>query len=392
MQFFSEEAQQAELPEESIYQHMTGINRDHRDDIAIRYFKNTITYGKLLDDIDQAAAAFQSLGVKKGDIVTFCTVTIPEFVVALYALNKLGAAPLVLDPRDSCIHIMKSATPRKETDEPLILSGLYHNKTTGSPVTAIFKNSDTHSSDYHPEVLCPSHADYTAAVKFHGNMDLRGSGPFSGRLTACMVFAGALCRQVLERRGVSIAANAVRVGKATGKELNFDMTREILDARAAGDSVGSVLECVVNGVPAGVGGLMFGGMESRIASILYAIPGVKGVEFGLGFGLAEKRGSEANDPFRLEKGRVVATSNNAGGINGGITNGMPLVVRMAMRPTASIAAEQQTVNIQTMEETTLRVHGRHDPCLAPRAIPVMEAALAIAVLDAMMETAALDNV
>ena len=283
-------------------------------------------------------------------------------------------------------------TARKETDEPLILSGLYHNKTTGSPVTAIFKNSDTHSSDYQPEVLRPSHADYTAAVKFHGNMDLRGSGPFSGRLTACMVFAGALCRQLLERRGVTLAADAVRVGRATGRELTFEMKREILEARAAGDSVGSVLECRVKGLPAGIGGLLFGGMESRIASALYAIPGVKGVEFGLGFGLAELRGSEANDPFRLENGRVVCETNNAGGINGGITNGMPLVVRMAMRPTPSIAAEQRTVNLRTMEETTLRTHGRHDPCLAVRAIPVMEAAVAVAVLDAMMESAALENV
>ena len=156
--------------------------------------------------------------------------------------------------------------------------------------------------------------------------------------------------------------------------------------------MGSVLECVVQGVPAGVGGLMFGGMESRIASILYAIPGVKGVEFGLGFALAEKRGSEANDPLRLENGRVVMETNHAGGINGGITNGMPLVVRMALRPTPSIACEQHTVNLQTMEETTLRMGGRHDPCLAPRAIPVMEAALAVAVLDAMLETAALDHV
>ena len=283
-------------------------------------------------------------------------------------------------------------TARKETDEPLILSGLYHNKTTGSPVTAIFKNSDTHSSDYQPEVLRPSHADYTAAVKFHGNMDLRGSGPFSGRLTACIVFAGALCRQLLERRGVTLAADAVRVGRATGRELTFEMKREILEARAAGDSVGSVLECRVKGLPAGIGGLLFGGMESRIASILYAIPGVKGVEFGLGFGFADKRGSEANDPFRLENGRVVCETNNAGGINGGITNGMPLVVRMAMRPTPSIAAEQRTVNLRTMEETTLRTHGRHDPCLAVRAIPVMEAAVAVAVLDAMMENAALENI
>ena len=279
-------------------------------------------------------------------------------------------------------------TPRKETDEPLVLSGLYHNKTTGSPVAAVFQNSNTRSSDYQPEIPRPSHADYTAAVKFGGNMDLRGGGPFSGRLTACMVFAGALCRQVLERRGVQIEANAVQVGKAKGKELSFEMKREILESRAAGDSVGSVVECVVTGVPAGVGGLMFGGMESRIASLLYAIPGVKGVEFGLGFGFAEKHGSEANDPFRMENGRVTCETNNAGGINGGITNGMPLVVRMAMRPTASIAMEQRTVDLRTMEDATLRTHGRHDPCLAPRAIPVMEAALAISVLDALLEASA----
>lgn len=283
-------------------------------------------------------------------------------------------------------------THRSETDDPLIMSGLYRGVTTGAPVAALFQNRDAHSSDYHPEVLRPSHADYTATVKFGGYADLRGGGPFSGRLTACMVFAGALCRQVLERRGVQIAANVVRVGHATGKELNFGMKREILDARSAGDSVGSVIECVVTGIPAGVGGLMFGGMESRIASILYAIPGVKGVEFGLGFGLAELRGSEANDPFVLKNGQVVAETNNAGGINGGITNGMPLVVRMAMRPTASIAREQHTVNIQTMEETTLRVTGRHDPCLAPRAIPVMESALACSVLDAMLDSAAVASV
>ena len=159
------------------------------------------------------------------------------------------------------------ATQRVETDEPHILSGLYNGVTTGSPLAAILQNRDARSKDYHPEIARPSHADYTAAVKFHGSMDLRGSGPFSGRLTACMVFAGAVCRQVLSRRGVTITANAVRVGGATGKELNFEMKREILDARAAGDSVGSVLECVAEGIPAGVGGLMFGGMESRIAQI-----------------------------------------------------------------------------------------------------------------------------
>ena len=284
------------------------------------------------------------------------------------------------------------ATARVETDEPVILSGLYRGVTTGSPLAAIPQNRDARSKDYHPEIARPSHADYTAAVKFRGHMDLRGGGPFSGRLTACMVFAGAVCRQILERRGVTVTANAVRVGSAAGTELNDEMKREILAARAAGDSVGSVLECVAQGVPAGVGGLMFGGMESRIAQILYAIPGVKGVEFGLGFGFAEKRGSEANDPFRLVDGRVVCAANNAGGINGGITNGMPLVVRMAMRPTPSIALEQETVDLSTMQETTLRISGRHDPCLAARAIPVMEAAVAIAVLDAMLDAAAADHV
>ena len=284
------------------------------------------------------------------------------------------------------------ATARKEGDKAEILSGVFEGKTTGTPVSVLVRSTDQHSSDYHPETPRPSHADYTAAVKFRGSMDLRGGGPFSGRLTACMVFAGAVCRQILERRGVSIAAKAVQVGGAKGSDLTFEMKREILDARAAGDSVGSVLECRAEGVPAGIGGLLFGGMESRIASILYAIPGVKGVEFGLGFGLAEKRGSEANDPFRLQDGKIVCETNNAGGINGGITNGMPLVVRMALRPTPSIAAEQRTVNLQTMEETPLRVHGRHDPCLALRAIPVMEAAVAIALLDAMMESAAEQNV
>ena len=239
-------------------------------------------------------------------------------------------------------------THRSETDDPLVMSGILNG----------------------------------------GHADLRGGGPFSGRLTACLVFAGAVCRQILERRGITITANAVRVGQATGRELNFDMKRAILDARSAGDSVGSELECIVTGVPAGVGGLLFGGMESRIAGMLYAIPGVKGVEFGRGFALAEMRGSEANDPIRLKNGHITMASNNAGGINGGITNGMPLVVRMALRPTPSIACEQPSVDLATMEETPLRINGRHDPCLAPRAIPVMEAALACCVLDAMLDTAA----
>ena len=222
-------------------------------------------------------------------------------------------------------------THRSETDDPLVMSGILNGVTTGAPISAIFRNKDQNSAAYHPEIPRPSHADYAATVRFGGHADLRGGGPFSGRLTACLVFAGAVCRQILERRGITITANAVRV---------------------------------------------------------YAIPGVKGVEFGRGFALAEMRGSEANDPIRLKNGRITMASNNAGGINGGITNGMPLVVRMALRPTPSIACEQPSVDLVTMEETPLRINGRHDPCLAPRAIPVMEAALACCVLDAMLDTAA----
>ena len=177
-------------------------------------------------------------------------------------------------------------THRSETDDPLVMSGILNGVTTGAPISAIFRNKDQNSAAYHPEIPRPSHADYAATVRFGGHADLRGGGPFSGRLTACLVFAGAVCRQILERRGITITANAVRVGQATGRELNFDMKRAILDARSAGDSVGSELECVVTGVPAGVGGLLFGGMESRIAGMLYAIPGVKGVEFGRGFARA----------------------------------------------------------------------------------------------------------
>ncbi len=279
------------------------------------------------------------------------------------------------------------ATPRKEADEAIVLSGLLDGHTTGAPFTAIIRNTNTDSKAYTPDLPRPSHADLTARIRFKGFADYRGGGPFSGRLTAPLVIAGAVCSQILGRRGVSIHADAVQVGHACGTELDFGMKKEILDARSNGDSVGGVIECVAKGIPAGTGGLMFGGMESRIAQLMYAIPGVKGLEFGAGFALAKMRGSEANDPIRMEDGRIFTETNNAGGINGGITNGMPLVVRAAMRPTPSISREQKTVDLSAMENTVMRVTGRHDPCLVPRAIPVMEAALAVAVLDAMLEKA-----
>lgn len=276
------------------------------------------------------------------------------------------------------------STPRVEADEPVFISGLLNGKSTGAPLCAIIKNTNTKSSDYHPEKPRPGHADLTAQIKYNGFSDFRGGGPFSGRLTAAMVIAGAICKQALSRKDISAEARIVRVGAAesTKPDFDFEMRKEILDARASGDSVGGVVECTATGLPAGLGGLMFGGMESRIASALYAIPGVKGVEFGMGFEIAKLRGSEANDPIRLEDGRIFTETNNSGGINGGITNGMPLVVRCAFRPTPSISREQKTVDLSKQENTTLRVVGRHDPCIVPRAVPVVESMVAFCIMDA----------
>lgn len=278
-------------------------------------------------------------------------------------------------------------TPRSEPDAPEFLSGVLGGRTTGAPICAFIRNTDTRSGDYHPEKPRPGHADLTAQIKFKGFADYRGGGPFSGRLTAAMVAAGALCKQELKRRGVSVSASVAAVGKVTDDDPDFDiaMRKEILDARASGDSVGGVIRCVASGVPAGLGGLMFGGMESRIAAALYAIPAVKGVDFGAGFNIAKMRGSEANDPIRLENGHIYTETNNAGGINGGITNGMPLVVRCAFRPTPSISREQRTVDLRSQENTTLRVVGRHDPCIVPRALPVVEGMVAFCILDAMFD-------
>ena len=279
------------------------------------------------------------------------------------------------------------SSSRTEPDEPLFLSGLLDGHSTGAPLCAIIKNTDAKSEDYHPEKPRPGHADLTAQIKYKGFADFRGGGPFSGRLTAAMVMAGAVCRQALERRGVFTEARIIRIGSAGSEQPDFDfaMRKEILDARASGDSVGGVIECSVSGLPAGLGGLMFGAMESRIASALYAIPGVKGVEFGAGFEFAKMRGSEANDPIRLEDGRLFTETNNSGGINGGLTNGMPLVVRCAFRPTPSIAREQKTVDLSKMQNTTLRITGRHDPCIVPRAVPVVESMVELCIMDALCE-------
>ena len=277
-------------------------------------------------------------------------------------------------------------TARKETDTPMFISGLVDNVTTGAPIAAIIRNSDQHSDSYDPKIPRPSHSDLAAWVRFRGKNDVRGGGHFSGRLTAAWVAAGALCRQELQRRGVTVEAKIIRIGESTGDELTMSMKKEILDARASGDSVGGTVECVCTGVPAGIGGLMFGGLESRLAMLLYAIPGVKGLEFGAGFRLAEMRGSAANDPIRVSDGRIYTETNNSGGINGGLSNGMPIVARLAFRPTPSIGREQKSINLETMENVNFRVRGRHDPCIVPRAVPVVEAAMCIGLLDAILET------
>ena len=274
----------------------------------------------------------------------------------------------------------ETATARREEDTAEVLSGLLMGRTTGAPLCAVIRNRDTRSGDYDAK-LRPGHADWTALLKYKGHTDRRGGGHFSGRLTAPLVFAGAAAKQILGRHGVTVAGRAARIGAVTDPD---GMRTEILAAKADGDSVGGVIEAVAVGVPGGLGEPFFASLESVTASLLFAIPAVKGVEFGDGFGLAGLRGSQANDELYLDGGHIRAHTNHNGGILGGITNGEPVVVRAAFKPTPSIARPQRTVDAGTMQETELTVRGRHDPCIAPRALPAVEAALALSILDCML--------
>jgi len=303
------------------------------------------------------------------------------------------------------------ATQRKETDIPEFLSGLENGITCGAPLCAVIKNADQHSRDYSEltDKPRPSHADYTARVKWGGHADMRGGGHFSGRLTAPLCVAGGIALQILARRGIYVGAHLASVGTEEDTPFPLQPTKELLaeiaakpfpviddgkgeamrsaiqDARSALDSVGGTIECAAIGLPAGLGEPMFDGMENRLAAALFGIPGLKGVEFGSGFAGSRMWGSENNDPFRMEEGRVTAVSNRAGGILGGITSGMPVTFRVAMKPTPSIARPQQTVSLGAKENTDLQIHGRHDPCIALRAVPVVEAVTAIVLLDLLME-------
>ena len=302
------------------------------------------------------------------------------------------------------------ATPRREADALRVLAGLNERgETCGAPLAVAIENADARSRDYDAlrDVPRPGHADYTAAVKYAGHNDIRGGGQFSGRLTAPLCFAGALALQLLNQRGVRVRARIHSVAGIEDAPVDFadppldaisadslpcldaDAARRMADAiraaRDAGDSVGGVVECFATGLPAGLGDGMFDGVENRVARALFGIPAVKGVEFGAGFDAAKLRGSEHNDAFRMRDGRVVTETNRCGGALGGITTGMPLVVRAAFKPTPSIAREQRSVSLGRMEDAPLTVQGRHDPCVVPRAVPVVEAVVACVVLDMLLE-------
>lgn len=305
----------------------------------------------------------------------------------------------------------KTATPRLEKDIPHILSGMLDNVTTGAPLAMVIENTNTKSGDYSNlmTVPRPSHSDYPAYVKYGGNNDIRGGGHFSGRLTAPLVFAGSVAKQILSQMGVTIGAHIKQIGSVcdavsdlnkTDKSLLdalssstfslIDETKEqamrdeIEKARLSLDSVGGIIECFAVGLPVGLGGNMFDTVEGKLASILFGVPAVKGVEFGIGFGFADKRASEVNDQYEIKNGRVATLSNNNGGVLGGMTDGAPLSVSVAIKPTPSIAKKQKSVNLLTMENAELEIHGRHDPCIVVRAVPVIECAVALGLLDLMM--------
>lgn len=305
-------------------------------------------------------------------------------------------------------------TQRKEGDIPEFLAGVTEDGenllTCGVPLSAVIFNGDQHSTDYNnlrynPR---PSHADYTAFLKYGDARDMRGGGHFSARLTAPLCIAGGICLQMLSRRGIEVGAHLKSVGSVEdesfplypdkalfdslksrtpatiSEEAGRKMLKVVEEAKMDTDSVGGVIECAVTGFPAGIGGPMFDGVESELAKALFGIPAVKGVEFGNGFAATALRGSENNDPFVLKDGHIATETNNSGGIQGGITNGMPVVFRIGLKPTPSIAKPQKTVNLDTMEETELVIKGRHDPCVALRAVPVVEAVAALVLTDLLL--------
>ncbi|MBP1566751.1 MAG: chorismate synthase [Oscillospiraceae bacterium] len=307
----------------------------------------------------------------------------------------------------------KTSTPRSEKDMPQIMSGLYNNRTTGTPLCAFIQNTDQHSNDYNnvQTLARPGHADYTGAKRYQGFNDVRGGGHFSGRLTAPLVFAGAICAQILERRGIYTGAHIASIHGIKDKEFNHTfvsrddilkirkkefpviddkagekMISDVEKAHNALDSLGGIIECACVNIPAGIGSPMFEGLENTISQLVFGIPAVKGIEFGAGFKVADMLGSQNNDEFYVDDhGHVLTRTNNHGGILGGISSGMPLVFRVAIKPTPSISQPQKTIDYSQLKNDTIIIKGRHDPCIVPRAVPCVEAATNIAVLNHMLD-------
>ena len=305
------------------------------------------------------------------------------------------------------------STPRKEGDQVEILSGFFNDMTTGTPLCGIIRNTNTRSKDYSKlkDMMRPGHADYTGRERYSGYNDYRGGGHFSGRITAPVVFAGSIAKQILKKEGIEIGSHVKSIGNIEDQYFSDDtlnsetfekfskenlpviqnglekeMESLILDASSKLDSVGGIIEAAAINIPAGIGEPFFDSLESVLSQLLFSIPAVKGVEFGIGFEITKMYGSEANDEMYVEDGKVKTTTNNNGGILGGITNGMPVVFRVAIKPTPSISKTQKTVDISNLKDTSLEVHGRHDPCIVPRALVVVEAVTALAVLDLLMES------
>ena len=302
----------------------------------------------------------------------------------------------------------KIVSGRIEKDVAKILSGVFNGFTTGAPIALMVENKEVDSSDYEAikDLPRPGHADYPARVKYGGFNDYRGGGRFSGRLTVAFIMAGAVAKKLLSKFDVDVLAYTRAVGKVksdkkfTAEEIRKNkykaatrcpdlvcaerMEEAIVGARKEGESIGGIVECVALNVPVGVGEPLFDSLDADLAKALFDIPAVKGVEFGLGFGIAQLKGSESNDPYIMQSGKVATATDNAGGILGGISNGMPIMMRVAIKPTPSVAKEQKTVNISTMKDATLRVKGRHDPCVVPKAVPAVESAVAITLADHMI--------
>lgn len=303
-----------------------------------------------------------------------------------------------------------TSTMRNEKDIPQILSGFYNGKTAGTPLAAVIMNTDQHSNDYGniSHIARPGHADYTGFLRYNGANDPRGGGHFSGRITAPLVFAGAVCAQLLSHRGITTGAHILSIKgikdepfhptEITAEQLeavknkSFPtisdkaeqlMREEILSAREKLDSVGGIIECAAVGVPAGTGSPMLDGLENVISRLVFAVPAVKGIEFGNGFECAELYGSENNDEFTVKDGKISTLTNNHGGILGGISSGMPIIFRAAFKPTPSISREQNSVDFKENTPQKLIIKGRHDPCVVPRAVPCVESALNIALVSAL---------